>query len=147
MNVSTHSSADEQRALQSVGDMYAQAAQTATGYLQAFLAAPARSLDDWQAYQRTWIDWLGRTTELTARATRDLAGCHDLQQLAEMQRQYAQESRRHFLEASNQMLDISTRIAESAGSRIEEEASAVGERGAEETRRRRSASTATANAE
>ncbi len=91
MDQQTSSTADK-RAVQSVGDIYAQAAQTATDYIQAFLEVPARSIDDWQAYHRTWIDWLGRTTELTARATRDFAGCHDLQQFVDMQRQYAQES-------------------------------------------------------
>jgi hypothetical protein len=130
-------SAEEKRTVQRVGDIYAHAAQTATDYLQACLEAPARSIDDWQAYQRTWIDWIGRTTELTARATRDFAGCQDLRQFMDTQRQYAQESRRHFLEASTHMLDISTRAAETAGNRVDEELSAGENRAVEATKRKR----------
>lgn len=140
MDIQTHAEHDADRpsrAVPAVGDIYAQAAQTAADYLQAFIEVPARSMDDWHEYHRTWVDWFGRTTDLTVRATRDLVGCRDLQHFVEMQRQYMQEGRRHFLAASTHLLDISTRVAETAGSRMDEELREPGNRAATAAKRRR----------
>jgi len=116
------------RGLHNLGEFYAQAAQNAAEYVQAFLDLPVRSIDEWQECQRTFIDWIGRTTELTARAARDLAYCRDLHQFTDVHRQFAQESRRHFVEASTHILDLSSRIADKVAAPIEDQAAKVAPR-------------------
>lgn len=123
MDMQTHAEQETERvgrAASAVSDMYAHAAQTAAEYVQAVVELPARSMGDWQDYQRTWIDWVGRATEFTARATRDFAGCRDLRHFLEMQRHYMQEGRRHLLEAGTHLLDVSTRVGDATGNRIGE---------------------------
>lgn len=107
------------RTVLAAAEIYGETAQFTADDLHAIATCTSIAAGGMNEFRAAWMDWLNRNLRAGARVSQQIMRCGTLQELAEVQRDFLEESIGSLLQGGAQLLRISGRIAEEARRPIE----------------------------
>ena len=105
-----------------VGDAYREGAALATSRMSAMLSAYEAMASGLQEIQKTYLEALRRSVEMASAGPRELMGCKNFSDVAEVQRELVCRGLDEWFDSSAKLLAVTSRIAEDAMRPVEEHA-------------------------
>ena len=118
----SEATAGAKSAVFAAADIFNETAQLSAEDVQVIATCSSIAAGGLGEMRHAWLEWISRNLRASARASQELMRCTTIEQVAEIQRGFVNETLDNLLKGSAQLLRISSRVSEDAARPIEDRA-------------------------